>query len=247
MSFRCSVSANSVLRAALLYVLRLTQLYRRRIQLAIALVKYKTRLQKPREGICSAWIMRLATGVRLPLRIVPGTLLVPANAETPIITIGPGTGIAPLRAIVQERVASAPPAHDNLVIIGCRYAARDFLFKNEWETLAAREAPSAANDADSVADAIERLRLSSTPLIELHVAASRDQENKIYVQDVLRKHGEKVWSILGQRRGIAYLSGCVSSLTAVRPAACPNKSARRCSTFSKSTGRWTRTRRHGTS
>lgn len=247
MSFRCSVSANSVLRAALLYVLRLTQLYRRRIQLAIALVKYKTRLQKPREGICSAWITRLATGVRLPLRIVPGTLLVPANAETPIITIGPGTGIAPLRAIVQERVASAPPAHDNLVIIGCRYAARDFLFKNEWETLAAREAPSAANDADSVADAIERLRLSSTPLIELHVAASRDQENKIYVQDVLRKYGEKVWSILGQRRGIAYLSGYVVSLTAVRPAACPNKSVRPCSTFSKSTGRWTRTRRHGTS
>lgn len=195
----------------LLYVLDCSpQLYGRRIQLVIALVKYKTRLQKPREGVCSAWIARLEPPKRLPIRIIPGTLLLPAQPSTPILIIGPGTGIAPLRAIIQERIVSTPPIVDNTVVIGCRYTARDFLFQTEWSRLADKcdtpSDPSAKHD--EAAAAMERLAIRQ-PLIQLYVAASRDQKEKVYVQDVLRQHGATVWNILGPRRGIAYLSGYV--------------------------------------
>lgn len=189
------------------------QLYGHRIQLAIALLKYKTRLQKPREGVCSAWIARLEPPKRLPIRIIPGTLLLPAQPSTPILTIGPGTGIAPLRAIVQERIASTPPIADNTVVVGCRYTARDLLFRAEWSRLADKcETPPSDASAthDEVAAAIDRLAIHQ-PLIRLYIAASREQKEKVYVQDVLRQHGAEVWNILGPRRGIAYLSGYVSN------------------------------------
>lgn len=206
----CCGNGSSVLPVGLVYVDLLTQLYGRRIQLAIALVKYKTRLQKPREGVCSAWLASLLPPKRLPIRIIPGTLLMPAQTSTPIIAIGPGTGIAPLRSIVQERITAKPTGSDNAIFVGCRYKERDFLFKAEWEQLADKSttlSPGAEHEQPRELTEVMQLLKLHEPLVQLHVAASRDQPEKIYVQDVLRSHGSIVWDILGPRRGIAYLSG----------------------------------------
>lgn len=226
----CCENGSSVSLAHPAYVAYLMQLYGRRIQLAVALVKYKTRLQKPREGICSAWIARLTPPVRLPIRILSGTLLVPAQSAVPVLAIGPGTGIAPLRAIVQERLGTSPPPANNMVVVGCRYAARDFLFKSEWERLAHHTpaaAASASHDCDDICNAMHALATAAPP-IQLFLAASRDQDTKIYVQDVLRAHGAAVWELLGPRRGIAYLSGYAKSLTTDHRGACRNKFAKPC-------------------
>ena len=63
-------------------------MYPRCIQLAVAVVQYKTRLQKPRVGTASAWLARLQHGAQVPLRLQPGTLLLPAQASVPIIEAG---------------------------------------------------------------------------------------------------------------------------------------------------------------
>lgn len=156
------------------------------LQLLVAVVKYKTRIQKPREGIASSWLARLEHGTRIPVRIQPGTLLPPAQSSTPIIAIGPGTGMAPLRSLLRERLnTSDAVVGETLVFAGCRYRAKDCLYAAEWEAWAA--APHAH--------------------LTWIVAASRDQPHKIYVQDRLREWGARVWDILGPRRGIVYLCG----------------------------------------
>ncbi|XP_040462943.1 NADPH-dependent diflavin oxidoreductase 1 isoform X4 [Falco naumanni] len=79
-----------------------------RIQILMAVVQYKTRLSKPRRGLCSTWLASLNPeqgDVRVPLWVKKGGMKFPADPETPVIMIGPGTGVAPFRAAIQERVA----------------------------------------------------------------------------------------------------------------------------------------------
>ena len=74
-----------------------------KVQLLIALVKYKTNLSVPRRGLCSSWLDTLAPGTKVPVKIQPPTLFLP-SPDTPLILVGPGTGVAPMRAFVEERV-----------------------------------------------------------------------------------------------------------------------------------------------
>ena len=180
----------------------------RTLQLLVAIVRYRTRLRKPREGVCSSWLARLEPGALLPVRLQPGTLTVPATANTPVVAVGPGTGIAPLRSIVQERIAAKTPASDTLVFLGCRYLAKDCLLRDEWEQLA-RNRRGAHSDAAADADeALGALTLADKPGVLLWIAASRDQEGrKVYVQDRLREQGAQVWDTLGPQRGILYICG----------------------------------------
>lgn len=206
--FPCSENGSIASQVPLAYVFILIKLYGRTIQLLIALVSYKTRLQKPRQGVGSAWIASLTPSTRIPLRLISGSMLLPAQPTVPILAIGPGTGIAPIRSIVQERIATDPSAIDNTLVLGCRYSHRDFLLKAEWEMLADKST-SAGDDAEideQLASAVQSLAMRK-PLIKLFVAASRDQSEKVYVQDVLRSQAALVWNILGTQRGIAYLSG----------------------------------------
>ncbi|WFD07805.1 NAPDH-dependent diflavin reductase [Malassezia vespertilionis] len=180
-----------------------------RIQLVAALVEYKTRLQKPRQGVCSQWLKQLPVGSVVPLRILKGTLLMPAT-PMPVLAIGPGTGIAPLRSIIQERIVAQPPELDNVVLTGCRYKDRDCLFHTEWAALVQGRIPSTWNMMLGTADMplADKDRELRQELVHF-IAASRDHEQKVYVQDVLREQGALVWEILGLRRGMAYLCGYV--------------------------------------
>ncbi|KAL9934880.1 hypothetical protein V8E36_005956 [Tilletia maclaganii] len=81
-----------------------------KIELAIAIVKYRTRLREPRRGICTAWLSRLepaapSAATEFPFRIEAGTMRLPASDETPLILVGPGTGVAPMRSLALERLA----------------------------------------------------------------------------------------------------------------------------------------------
>ena len=148
-----------------------------RIQLAVAIVEYRTRLRDPRRGVCTAWMARLPPGpsTRIPVRITRGTLTMPASPEAPIILVGPGTGVAPLRAIAHTHPGKC------LAFLGCRYKDKDFLFRDEWE--------HPANDKTQVV-----------------LAASRDAE-KVYVQDRIREYAAQVWDIIGRQGGYVYVCG----------------------------------------
>ncbi|XP_021269649.1 NADPH-dependent diflavin oxidoreductase 1 isoform X2 [Numida meleagris] len=88
-----------------------------RIQILMAVVRYKTRLSKPRRGLCSTWLASLNPeqgDVRVPLWVKKGGMKFPADPDIPVIMIGPGTGVAPFRAAIQERVAQGRKGGEGL-------------------------------------------------------------------------------------------------------------------------------------
>ena len=93
----------------------------------------------------------------------------PANPETPVIMIGPGTGIAPFRAFMQQRAADEA-AGKNWLFFGNPHFTEDFLYQVEWQRY-----------------------VKEGVLNRIDLAWSRDQKQKIYVQDKLREQGAELW------------------------------------------------------
>ncbi|CCO70258.1 Sulfite reductase [NADPH] flavoprotein alpha-component [Yersinia enterocolitica IP 10393] len=98
----------------------------------------------------------------------------PANPETPVIMIGPGTGIAPFRAFMQQREADGATGK-NWLLFGNPHFTEDFLYQVEWQRY--------------VKDGL---------LTRIDLAWSRDQIHKIYVQDKLREQGAELWDWIQQ-------------------------------------------------
>ncbi|ECC3871517.1 NADPH-dependent assimilatory sulfite reductase flavoprotein subunit [Salmonella enterica] len=93
----------------------------------------------------------------------------PTNPETPIIMIGPGTGIAPFRAFIQQRAADEASGK-NWLFFGNPHFTEDFLYQVEWQRY-----------------------VKEGLLSRIDLAWSRDQKEKIYVQDKLRERGAELW------------------------------------------------------
>uniref|UniRef100_UPI0036DD9673 NADPH-dependent assimilatory sulfite reductase flavoprotein subunit n=1 Tax=Photorhabdus sp. RM322S TaxID=3342825 RepID=UPI0036DD9673 len=93
----------------------------------------------------------------------------PVDPQTPVIMIGPGTGIAPFRAFMQQRDADGAEGK-NWLFFGNPHFTEDFLYQVEWQRY--------------VKDGL---------LTRIDLAWSRDQQHKVYVQDKLREQGEEVW------------------------------------------------------
>ncbi|EPD0170099.1 NADPH-dependent assimilatory sulfite reductase flavoprotein subunit [Klebsiella variicola] len=93
----------------------------------------------------------------------------PANPETPVIMIGPGTGIAPFRAFMQQRAADGAQGK-NWLFFGNPHFTEDFLYQVEWQSY-----------------------VKEGLLTRIDLAWSRDQQQKIYVQDKLREQGVELW------------------------------------------------------
>ncbi|HHB7725032.1 NADPH-dependent assimilatory sulfite reductase flavoprotein subunit [Klebsiella pneumoniae] len=93
----------------------------------------------------------------------------PANPDTPVIMIGPGTGIAPFRAFMQQRAADGAQGK-NWLFFGNPHFTEDFLYQVEWQSY-----------------------VKEGLLTRIDLAWSRDQQQKIYVQDKLREQGAELW------------------------------------------------------
>jgi sulfite reductase alpha subunit-like flavoprotein len=55
--------------------------------------------------VCTAWLASLQPGTKIRVGIKEGTMHLPSDLERPVVMVGPGTGVAPMRAMVEERVA----------------------------------------------------------------------------------------------------------------------------------------------
>ncbi|XP_078282214.1 NADPH-dependent diflavin oxidoreductase 1 [Rhinoraja longicauda] len=155
-----------------------------RIQILMAVVQYRTQLKKPRCGLCSSWLAAQSPergDVYVPLWVKKGLLQFPADTETPVIMVGPGTGVAPFRAAVQERVASGRKG--NYLFFGCRGKTKDFFCRAEWDDL-------------------EQLGY-----LALFTAFSRDQDHKIYVQHLIKEKGDVVWDLIQNKKANFYIAG----------------------------------------
>ena len=124
-------------------------------------------------GAASGFLSSLEEGGHAPVHIEANDRIrVPADASRDIIMVGPGTGVAPFRAFVQERAETGAPGR-NWLLFGARHFNTGFLYQSEWQ------------------DALRRGELH-----RLDLAFSRDQSQKIYVQQRLRERGREVFDWL---------------------------------------------------
>ncbi|MFD0959770.1 assimilatory sulfite reductase (NADPH) flavoprotein subunit [Paenibacillus chungangensis] len=143
------------------------------VHLTIRKVQYDAHGRK-RDGVCSVHASeRLKEGDTLPVFIQhnPGFKL-PANPDTPIIMIGPGTGVAPFRAFLEEREELGAEGKSWL-FYGDRHFVTDFLYQTDWQRM-----------------------LKDGVLTKLEVAFSRDTEEKVYVQHRMLEHAAELYAWL---------------------------------------------------
>jgi sulfite reductase (NADPH) flavoprotein alpha-component len=153
------------------------------VHLAVEAVRYERRARR-RQGVASTFLAdRVAVGERVQVSVRPSPdFRLPVSLDAPVIMIGPGTGIAPFRAFLQERRALGARGR-NWLFFGNPRRRCDFLF----------EAELTGYCRDGL-------------LTRLDLAFSRDQEGKVYVQHRLLEHGAGLWSWLEEGAHL-YLCG----------------------------------------
>ncbi|CAG8477492.1 9333_t:CDS:10 [Paraglomus occultum] len=151
------------------------------IHLTVAIVNYKTLLKSPRRGVCTKWMETLEIGSVIPFNVIKGTMRLPRDSGIPVILIGPGTGVSVMKAFIEDRIQVG--ATENYLFFGCRYHDKDYYYKNEWDTYV-REGQ-----------------------LTVFVACSRDQDKKIYVQDLIKQNAALIWRLVHDQGGYVYLSG----------------------------------------
>lgn len=137
--------------------------------LTVALTEFETRGHK-RLGVCSHYLAHLAPLYEsiVPVYLQPSKeFTLPADDSAAIIMVGPGTGVAPYRGFMQERVARASSGN-NWLFFGERNRAADFYYEEYWTELQRRG------------------------WLRIDTAFSRDQEEKIYVQQRIRERGREI-------------------------------------------------------
>lgn len=135
---------------------------RTRIELLIAIVKYRTIIKRLRQGVCTRYVAVLKPGQSITVTLQRGGLgVTKAELDRPVVMVGPGTGVAPMRALTYQRkqwrdesqlVSPQEVRAKDILFFGCRNAESDFFFKSEWE----------------------QLKKEGVPL-DVHAAFSRDQ------------------------------------------------------------------------
>ena len=157
------------------------------VHLCVGVVR-ATRRGRVRQGIASAFLAhRAADHGPIPVSVTTSHFRLPADPTRPVIMCGPGTGIAPFRAFLQERAALGLKGRSWL-FFGDQHAASDFLFEGEL-----------------------RGWLADGTLGRLDTAWSRDQAKKVYVQDRMIEQGEDLWRWL-QDGGSFYICGDASRM-----------------------------------
>ncbi|WP_143690189.1 bifunctional nitrate reductase/sulfite reductase flavoprotein subunit alpha [Williamsia sterculiae] len=140
------------------------------VQLTVSVVRYDGDDGTPRGGVCSTFLADRADDAGVPIFLNRSPhFRPPADPGTPMIMIGPGTGIAPFRGFLHERRALGHRG-DNWLFFGDQHAADNFYYRSELE--------------DMFRDGF---------LTRLDVAFSRDQRERIYVQDRMVEHGALLW------------------------------------------------------
>lgn len=159
------------------------------VHLTVATVTWES-FGRKRKGVCTTFLAERCDGdTPIPCFITPGKgFRLPApEEETPIIMCGPGTGIAPFRAFLQERAATGAKGKAWL-FFGDQTRANDYLYEDEFEAA-----------------------LKDGLLDRLDLAFSRDQEHKIYVQHRMLENADEFWKWL-EEGAIFYVCGDASRM-----------------------------------
>jgi sulfite reductase (NADPH) flavoprotein alpha-component len=142
------------------------------IHLTVSAVRYNNG-RRQRKGVSSTFLADRAGAASVPVFVQKSAhFRLPHSGDAPMIMVGPGTGVAPFRGFLHERLARGDTGR-NWLFFGEQHAATDYYYGDEL-------------------DEMRRKGL----LNRLDLAFSRDQADKIYVQDRMREHGAQLWSWL---------------------------------------------------
>ena len=158
------------------------------VHLTVGVVRYDSH-GRTRKGVCSSYLADLLEeGGTADVFVTPNKhFKPPATPDAPVIMVGPGTGIAPFRAFVEERVATGAQGK-NWLIFGDQHYLTDFLYQTEWQSY-----------------------LKDGILTRLDLAFSRDQAEKVYVQHRMKENAAELYQWL-QDGAYFYVCGDASRM-----------------------------------
>lgn len=156
------------------------KMYPTSIHITAVLVRWTTATGRVQKGVATSW---LATKMptegqvpRVPIFVRKTQFRLPFKSVTPVIMIGPGTGLAPFRGFVQDRHSqkqSGKQIGNTVLFFGCRKKSEDYIYEDELTSYQ-----------------------GNGTLTDLHVAFSRDQEQKVYVTHHIAENKDSIWQIL---------------------------------------------------
>ncbi|PRP75553.1 hypothetical protein PROFUN_09039 [Planoprotostelium fungivorum] len=158
------------------------------VHVTAAVVHFTSPTGREHYGVCSNWLAKQTVKEgrypEVPVFIQKANFHLPKDKNTPIIMIGPGTGLAPFRGFIQDRMADTEQVAESLLFFGCRGSQVDYIYREELEEAQRRG------------------------VIQLHVAFSREDPNrKHYVQHLIEDKAEEVFKAIYEKKGIVYICG----------------------------------------
>jgi len=164
------------------------------VHVTAILVDYMTSTNRNNKGVATSWLAKKEPNnneteipPKVPIFVRKSQFRLPAQPITPIIMIGPGTGLAPFRAFIQERNyvrEQGKTVGDTILYFGCRKKKEDFLYEEELQEYVA-----------------------NGTLTKLYTAFSREQQQKVYVTHLLKENAAEVWKCIGEQKGHIYVCG----------------------------------------
>nr|QGY64107.1 cytochrome P450 reductase isoform X2 [Sitophilus zeamais] len=158
-------------------------------------VEYKTPTGRINKGVATTWLREKIpkedqAALTVPIFIRKSQFRLPTKPQTPVIMIGPGTGVAPFRGFIQERFSAKEDGKQvgqTVLYFGCRKKTEDYIYQEEFE------------------------KYENNGLLTLKLAFSRDQPQKVYVTHLLEKDADLIWNIF-ENNGHLYICGDAKSM-----------------------------------
>lgn len=156
------------------------KMYPTSIHITAVLTDWVTRIGRRQKGVATSWLkQKIPAGEMLPkvpIFVRKSQFRLPFKPSVPVIMIGPGTGLAPFRGFIQERhqmKQDGKPVGDSVLYFGCRHSKEDYIYQDELEQY-----------------------LTDQTLTKVYLAFSRDQDKKVYVQNLLNENSQEVFKYL---------------------------------------------------
>src|SRR5438046_6954511 len=167
----------------LLFVATRLKVHPEQVHFIVDVIRYESH-GRVRKGVASSFLAERANDTPVPVfPSVAKHFHLPENPDTPIIMVGPGTGIAPFRAYLQERQALGAKGK-NWLFFGSQHEECDFAYGEEFE-------------------AFKKERI----LTRLDCARSRNQPEKIYVQHRIMENAAEIWKWLDAKGAYFFVGG----------------------------------------
>lgn len=161
------------------------------ISICAVVVEFRTSTGRTFKGVATNWLKnKMVTDnghkATVPMYVRKSQFRLPFKASNPVVMVGPGTGIAPFMGFLQERAwqkEQGKEVGETILYFGCRHRNEDFLYQQELE------------------------EFEKAGVLTLNVAFSRDQEQKVYVQHLLKKNKEHLWNLIHTNNAHIYICG----------------------------------------